>query len=283
MNRAREILLLAVLLLLSHLSEVRADGFALLNSYPAHGQVLATSSLVNNPIYLKFNHPVDRSYLGVVRLLDKTGNSICQLNTCGVVNLAENDTKLIWYPNGPAELFQPGKFFEIHIGEPNPTVPPVPFAPVLLRDVFGNTLAATYIDFSVDKCQPMASLKITDNNVRTLRCTGGLVDSDAPGRGYAINLTADISNPSCGSGLAVEGKVWLRLPDGSLMSVVDPFTTVRLSPGDTFSVDLLNYTFVGDEPAGNYQFSFRLLNPVTGDIHSAATTGLSFGVCLFLH
>ena len=284
MKTAREVPLLIVLFLLSHLSEVRADDFVLLKSYPVHGQVLTTADLVNNPIYLKFNHPVDRSYLGVVRLLDKIGTSICQFNTCGVVNLEENDTKLTWHPNAAAELFQPGKFFEIHIGDPNPSVPPIPFAPVLLRDTFGNTLAATYIDFGVDKCQPMTGLKIIDNNVRTLHCTGGLIDFYMPGSGYAINLTAHISNPSCGSSLAVEGKVWLKLPDGSLMSVFDPFTTVQLSPGDTLPIDLLNYTFVGNEPPGNYQFSFRLLNPVTGDIHSAAaTTGFSFGVCPFLY
>ena len=282
MNRAREILLLTVLLLFSHLPEARADAFALLNSHPAHGQVLTTSDLVNNPIYLKFNHPVERSSLRVVRLLDKTGKSICQFSTCGVVNLEENDTKLIWHPNGPAELFQPSKFFEIHIGDPNPSVPPIPFGPVLFRDIFGNTLAATYIDFSVDKCQPMASLRIIDNDVRTLRCTGGLFDFYAPGRGYAINLTAQLSNPRCGSDLVVEEKAWVRLPDGSLMSVFDLFTTVRLSPGETLPVDVITHTFVGDEPAGIYQFGFRLLNPVTGDLYSEATTGFSFGVCPFL-
>lgn len=280
MKIAFEILLLVVLLLLFQMSEVCANDFALLESYPAQGQIVKASDLVNNPIYLKFNHPVDRSYIGLVKLVDKTANSICQLNICGIVNLEDNnDTKLIWYPQGTAYLFQPGKLFEIQIGDSNPSVPPIPYSQELFKDTFGNTLPVTYIDFSVDKCQPIASLMVTDNNVRTVVCSSGLFDVYTSESGYAVKLTAGISNPSCGVALTVEGKVWLELPDGSLLSFFDPFTTVQLSPGDNFSVDLLNYTFVGSEPLGNYKFGFRLLNPVTGDNYSTGTTSFSFGVC----
>lgn len=282
MKTAFTIVSLVVLLVLSHVSEVGADGFALLESYPAQGQIVTTSDLVGRPIYLKFSHPVDRSYIGLVRLFDKSGYNICQLNVCGVVNLEEKDTKLIWHPRDPADLFQSGKFFEIHIGDPMPSPAPVLSSQALFRDIFGNTLPVTYIDFSVDECQPIASLKITENDVRSLLCNSGLRLSYASGPGYAIQLTAGVSNPSCGLGLTVEGKVWLTLPDGSLMSVLDPFTTVHLRPGDNISVDLLSYTFVGSEPAGNYELGFRLLNPVTGDTYSAATTGFSFGVCPLL-
>jgi hypothetical protein len=285
MRTACELLLLAFLLLVSHLSEVRADGFALLESHPAHGQVVTTADLRDNPVFLKFNHPVDRSWqnLGLVRILDKTGHSLCQFNICGVIHLEEDDTKLIWHPQFPPDLFQPGKFFEIHIGDPNPSPVPVPPSPALFRDVSGNTLAVTNIDFSLDPCQPIAGLKVTDNNVQTLLCSGGLLPYYAAGSGYGITLRAQISNPICGSTRTVEGKVWLKPPDGSLMSVFDPFTTVSLAPGDDVSVEVLHYTFVGNEPGGNYEFGFRLLNPVTGDNYSAAATGFSFGVCPYLH
>ena len=279
MRRTIEMLLTVALLLSSGLSEVSAAGFALLESYPAQGQVVTAADLVDKRIYLKFNHPVDRSYIGLVRLLDSTESSICQLNVCGAVHFEENDTKVVWQPRDPANLFQPGKFFQIHIGDPLPSPAPIPFAQALLRDTSGNTLPVTYIDFSLDKCQPTASLTLTSNNVLTVFCYSGLRPVYTSGRGYGIKLTAGVSNPSCGLGLTVEGKVWLRLPDGSLMSLLDPFTTAHVSPGDGISVDLLDYTFVGSEPVGHYEFGFRLVNPVTGENYSAATTGFSFGVC----
>lgn len=277
MERGFAIALLIAPLLVFGSSEVHADAFALLDSYPAQGQIVTASDLFNNPVYLKFNHPVDRSYIQRVRLLDKIGNFFCQLNICGFVTFEENDTKVIWHPQMPGSLFQPGAFFEIHIGILDP-----PFGPYLFRDTFGNTLPVTYIDFGVDKCQPLGSLKLTDNGVRTILCnSGGIPPFYVGGSGYAIRVTAEISNPSCGAGLTVEGKLWLQLPDGSLMSVVDPFTTVPLGPGKNVSVDLLNYAFVGTEPVGSYGFGLRLLNPVNGDTYSTATTGFSFGVCPF--
>lgn len=279
MKTAFDIILLVVLLLLFQLSEVRADGFALMESYPAQGQIVKSSDLVNNPIYLKFNHPVDRFSEGLLRLYDKSAYSMCQLNICGVVNYEENDTKVIWYPRSPEYLFQPGKFFEIRIGDADPSVPSIPYSQVLYRDTFGNTLPVTHIDFSVDKCQPIASLTVTDNKMLTVPCNSGLFDGFTSGSGYSIKLTGGTSNPSCGLSLTVEGKVWLELPDGFAISLFDPFTTFQLNPGDNFSFDLINYTFVGIEPVGNYKFGFRLLNPVTGDNYSTVTTGFSFGIC----
>jgi len=285
MRAAFEIVLLVFLVLVPRLSEVRADGFALLESHPAHGQVVTAAELRDNPVFLKFNRPLDRTWqnLALVKILDKSGHSLCQFNICGVIRLEENDTKLIWHPQFPPDLFQPGKLFEIHIGDPTPSPAPIPWAPALLRDVSGNALAVTQIDFSLDPCQPIASLTVTDNNVRTLVCSGGLLSYYANGSGYGITLTARISNPSCGSTITVEGKVWLTLPDGASMSVLDPFTTVPLGPGGDVSVEVLRHTFIGNEPPGNYQFGFRLLNPVTGDNYSSATTGFSFGVCPYLH
>lgn len=269
-----------ITLLFCQRTEVQADDFILLESYPAQGQIVKPSELVNNPFYLKFNHPVNRSYQGLIRFLDKSGNSICQLNSCGVVNFEENDTKLIWYPYQAAYLFQPGQSFEIQIGDQNPSVPPVPYSAVLLMDTSGNGLPITYIDFNVDKCQPTASLKVTDNNLITCWCDSPLgFDCHSNLSGYAITLTAGLTNPSCGPNLSVEGRVWLQLPDGSLLSLFDPPAVVPLIPADSLSGDLLNYTFYGSEPTGSYTFYFRLLNPVTGDFYSTATTGFTFGVC----
>jgi hypothetical protein len=275
MKRGFEIALLTGLFLVLPSAAAYADGFALLESYPAAGQTVTASDLFDHPICLKFNHPVDRSYIQRLRLLDKSGNFFCQLNVCGFVTYEENDTKVIWHPQTPGRLFQPGAFFEIHIGIQDP-----PFGPYLFRDTSGNTVPVTYIDFGVDKCQPLGSVKVTDNGVRTILCnSGGIPPFYVGGSGYAVRVTAEISNPSCGIDLTVEGKLWLQLPDGSSRSVVDPFTTVPLSPGKTVSVDLLNHAFVGTEPVGGYELGFRLLNPVNGDTYSTATTGFSFGAC----
>lgn len=277
MKRGGEIAWLIALFLVLRPADAHADGFALLESYPARGQTVTAAELFDHPIYLKFNHPVDRAYIQRVRLLDKNGNFFCQWNVCGFVTFEENDTKVIWHPQMPGHLFQPGAFFEIHIGIQDP-----PFGPYLFSDTSGNTLPVTYIDFSVDRCQPRGSLKLTDNGVRTILCnSGGIPPFYVGGSGYAVRVTAEISNPSCGVGLTVEGKLWLRLPDGSLTSVVDPFTTVPLSPGKTISVDLLNHAFVGTEPVGGYGLGLRLLNPVNGDTYSTTTTGFSFGACPF--
>lgn len=279
-KKSFEIASIFIVLLFCQLTEVRADDFILLESYPAQGQIVKPSDLVNNPIYLKFNHPVNRYYQGVIRLLDKTSKSSGQINMGGVVNFENNDTKLIWYPDQAASLFQPGYSFEIQIGDQNPDVPPVPYAPVLLMDTSGNGLPVTYIDFSVDKCQPIASLKVTDNNLITCWCDSPLgFDCHGNLSGYAITLTAGLTNPSCGSSLSVEGRVWLQLPDSSLLSLFDPPAVVPLIPGDSFSGDLLSYTFNGSEPTGGYTFYFRLLNSITGDFYSTATTGFTFGVC----
>lgn len=260
--------------LIFQLSEVRADDFALVGSYPAQGQTVKTSDLFNNPVYLKFNNPVDRTFEGLIRLYDKSGYGICQLNICGFVEYAENDTKLIWHPQNPASLFEPGKYFEIQIGDPDPAVcplPPLPCSPVLFRDISGNALPLTYVDFSVDSCQPTASVQLTGDNsvVVCPNCINFCADSSYV-TGDTIKLTVGITNPSCGPNVEVEGKVWVELPSGSLLSLYDPHATRKVSPGDNFSIDLVTHTFIGNEPPGNYKVGLRLMNPVTGDYYSTA-------------
>ncbi len=263
-------------------SKVRADAFVLLDSYPAQGQTVKTADLINNPIYMKFNNPVDRTAEGLLRFLDKNANSICQLNMCGIVEYAENNTKVIWHPSDPMLLFEPGKSLEIQIGDPSPAVcplPPLPCTPVLFRDISGNTLPLTYIDFGMDKCQPTTSLTITYNHWKTCVCGPLGFNCHFDGAGNAATLTASLMNPVCGGSLSVEAKGWFELPDGSIFSLFDPHVTIHVTPGYSASVDLLSYTFTGGEPLGNYRFFLRLLNPITGDVYSTATTSLAFGVC----
>ncbi len=264
------------------MAEARADDFALLESYPTQGQTVKTSDILNNPIYFIFNHPVSRSAEGLLRLFDKSANNICQLNMCGIIEYAENDTKLIWHPQDSISLFEPGKSFEIQIGDPSPDVcpiPPLPCSPVLFGDIFGNALPLTYIDFDIDKCQPTASLQLAGNS--SIICPNCLPPfifcmDDSFTTGDTLKLTVGLTNPSCGSNLEVEGKVWVKLPDGSLLSLYDPHATVPLSAGDSFSVDLVDYTFIGNEPPGTYKVGFRLMNPVSGDYYSTAFGSFNF-------
>jgi len=282
MKTARGILSLVVLLVLSRVSDVRADGFVLLESYPAPGQVVTAADLVDNRIYLKFNHPVDRSSVYLLAIISRSENFRCQLTVCGAVHFEEDDTKVVWQPESFFR-FGPGYFFEIRTGSPDdPATSPLPPVQRLLRDTSGNFLAPTSIDFSVDACQPVGTLKVTERNAATIHCNSSLFPY-TNGPGYGIKLTATVSNPSCGSRLTVEGKVWLRLPDGALMSILDPFTTAHLSPGDEISLDLLDHTFVGGEPVGHYEFGLRLVNAVTGDNYSKATSNVVFGQCSLSH
>jgi hypothetical protein len=253
-----------LLLPLLQTSEAHADDFLLLNSYPTQGQILEPSDLVTNPVYLKFSHPVDHISAQGIRFLDKNTNDNCQLNQCGIIEFAENDTKLIWHPNGPGFLFQPGGYFEIQIG---------------VTDTSGNRLPMTYIDFSIDKCQPTASLTVTYNNWKNCVCGSLGFNCHFDGSGNGITLTGGLTNPGCGANIAVDVKGWLELPDGSLLPLFNPHTTVQLTPGDSISGDLLSYTFLGSEPVGNYNFFLRLVNPLTGDLYSTTTTRVPFGVC----
>ncbi len=265
MRKNSAIVLIIIALSFFQTAEVRADNFALVESYPAPGQTVKTSDLINNPIYVKFNNPVDRTTEGLIRLYDKSAISICQWSVCGWIEHAENDTKLIWHPQDPISLFEPGKYFEIQIGDPD-SLP-------MLKDTSGNGLPLSYIDFNIDSCQPTASVQLSGNSSTICpHCLPPFIFcmDDSFVTGDTIKLTVGLTNPSCGSNLEVEGKVWAELPDGSFLSLLDPHTTGQLSPGDTLSVDLVNYTFTGNEPPGNYKVGFRLMNPVTGDYYSTA-------------
>lgn len=259
------ILLVALLLPLVQFSDVHADSFVLLGSYPAQGQTVEPSDLVNNAVYLKFNHPLNRSSEGAAKFLDKNVNSICQFDLCGIVEYAENDTEMIWHPNNPGFLFQPGSFFELQLDG--------------LEDTSGNSLPATYIDFSVDKCQPTANLNILYSNWKYCVCDPLGLDCHFNGTGNTFTLVGGIANPSCSKSTEVEVKCWVELPDGSLLSVFDPQTTVQVMPKDSISGNLFSYTFQGSEPIGNYKFFLRLVNPLTGDLYSTSTATVSFGVC----
>jgi hypothetical protein len=260
-----------LILVLVQFANAHGNDFFLLENYPLHGQVIKISDLHDNAISFKFSRPVDRSAEGLLRLSDKTANSICQLNICGIVKYEENDTKLIWIPDDPAALFLPGKSFEIQIGDPNPAVcpvPPLPCSPVLFRDVSKNTLPMTYIDFEIDKCQPTAYLQLSGNT--PLYCPDCinfcLDDAFVPGDTISVNI--GIKNPECGSAVGLEAKVWVELPDGSLLSLSDPHATIQVKSGEVFSADIFHHKFLGYEPMGRYKVGFRILNPASGDFYS---------------
>ncbi|MEN8220512.1 MAG: hypothetical protein ABFS56_30015 [Pseudomonadota bacterium] len=52
------------------------------------------------------------------------------------------------------------------------------------------------------------------------------------------------SDSSC-SQTKVEQKVWVKLPNDSIISVIEPFTILTLLPFDSIEIKIFEYTFSG--------------------------------------
>jgi hypothetical protein len=249
-----------------------ADTFALVDSNPINGQMVKVEDLLDRGIYLKFNNSVDRAYEQYIRIeLLGEGRFTCQWNICGWVEYQENDTKVIWHPGEHFinSVIKPGAHLEIGIGFNDLGTS------YNLRDTQGNLLQITQLDFSIDSCQPSVNLTIGGS-------PSGICNLSAMSISYflagdTVNVIYGFINPTCGHPIEVEVKSWVKLPNESLVPLV-LVTHYQMAPGETVSA-MLPYTFSGQESPGTYVIGLRILNPITGNHISTATTGFYFGAC----
>ncbi|MEN8220951.1 MAG: LamG domain-containing protein [Pseudomonadota bacterium] len=114
-------------------------------------------------------------------------------------------------------------------------------------------------------CQPSIDIVLNSNN----RVTGDKVIINAHING------PDSSNSSCSQTKLVE-TVWVKLPDDSVIPLIEPFTGLTLLPGDDIDTKIFEYTFSGVEPIGAYEIGGRLLHPFSGDAISTDIEILTF-------
>ncbi len=250
--------------------QAQAGDFLLSESYPANGQTVRVPDLFNNSIYLKFNNPVDRDTVQLIG--DDSETFHCQLNICGWIEFAENDTKLIWHPDDGYELyyFKPGASYKIGIGVSDLGIQ------YRLKDIYGQELPITYVRFKIDECTPAINITVSGNSLNPfISC--GIFRYHPFILGDIITVQVHLVNPICGGEIEIEGKIWLELPDGSSISLISPPAALKLYAGDDFSFNLIKYTFSGHESVGSYRIGARLINAVNGDYYSRTYTSFYFG------
>lgn len=248
--------------------QAQAGDFVLSESYPENGQTVKVPDLFNNRIYLKFNNPVDRDT--ITRIVIESVSDYCQLNICGWIEYAENDTELIWHPNDNYEIFffKPGASFKIRIGVSDLGMQ------YRLKDIYGEKLPITYIEFKIDECTPAIKINVSGNSLHDYFPAFILGDT--------ITVQIHLVNPVCGGEIEIEGKIWLELPDGTSIPLISP-AAFKLYGGDDISFNFIRYTFSGTEPCGYYKIGARLINAINGDYYSRTHASFSFGTkCLWL-
>jgi hypothetical protein len=114
-------------------------------------------------------------------------------------------------------------------------------------------------------CQPSIDIILNSNN----RVTGDrvVVNTHLKGPG-SLDSSCEPSN--------VVETVWVKLPDDSVIPLIEPFTGQTLLPGDETETKIFEYTFSGAEPLGSYQVGGRLLHPFSGDTISTDIEILTF-------
>ena len=74
----------------------------------------------------------------------------------------------------------------------------------------------------------------------------------------------------------VEVKIWVHLPNGDDMSILDPHFTFTVEPNADFTTEIFSYTLDGSEPSGDYNVGGRFLNPISGRELSVNVESFSF-------
>jgi len=67
---------------------------------------------------------------------------------------------------------------------------------------------------------------------------------------------AGSSDSSCEQTKVVE-KIWIKLPNDTVIPLIDPFTVLTLLPFDSIDTKIFEYIFSGAEPIGSYQIGGR--------------------------
>lgn len=114
-------------------------------------------------------------------------------------------------------------------------------------------------------CQPSIDIKLNSNN----RVTGDRVVINA-------HIKGPSSFDSSCSQTKVEQKVWAKLPNNSVISLIKPFTMLTLLPGYDANSKIFEYTFGGAEPIGSYEINGRLLHSFSGESISSDIEVLTF-------
>jgi hypothetical protein len=247
-----------------------AGNFALVDSFPRkNGDKVSKASLADKNAFLRFNQPIDRSTIGFIRIRDLSDPSVCQLNICGCLESANDDTYLFWVPN--SNYFGRSTHFRIELGvigelqaQPNKPV----------KDIFGDELEITTIDFEIEACEPLVDLGVQGPSCTfcppSINCWGSCVTKDV-----TVTIDVTIQNPICSNVRTLEGKIWVKMPGGLLAPLADQFLSIALSPGETSEFQVIEYTFSGDEPLGQYTIGAALIDPITGQNYSRSETTFS--------
>jgi hypothetical protein len=131
--------------------------------------------------------------------------------------------------------------------------------------IYNRALSESEVQQLYLGCQPSIDIILNSNN----RVTGDKVIINAH-----INGPGN-SDSSCEQTKVVE-TVWVKLPDDSVIPLIEPFTGLTLLPGDDIDTKIFEYTFSGAEPIGAYQIGGRFLHPFSGDAISTDIEVLTF-------
>jgi hypothetical protein len=131
--------------------------------------------------------------------------------------------------------------------------------------IYNRAISESEIQQLYQPCQPSIDIVLNSNN----RVTGDKVVINAHIKG------AGSSDSSCEQ-TNVEQKVWVKLPNDTVIPLIDPFTVLTLLPFDSIETKIFEYVFSGAEPIGSYQIGGRLLHPFSGDAISTDIEVLTF-------
>jgi hypothetical protein len=119
--------------------------------------------------------------------------------------------------------------------------------------IYNRALSESEIQQLYQGCHPSIDIVLNSNN----RVTGDKVVVNAHIKGPSS------PDSSCESINVVE-TIWAQLPDGFVISLIQPFTALTLLPGDNIETKIFEYTFNGNEPLGSYEIGGSFLHPLSG-------------------
>lgn len=104
--------------------EETESGLQIIDSFPKDNCPIYRNEILD--IFIKFNKPIDFNTTTYIGNLHVRANMFCQWNVCGWIQMAEDDTKLIWHIKddlllndqqyGPPPKETDYHTFEIHVG-----------------------------------------------------------------------------------------------------------------------------------------------------------------------
>ncbi|WP_069471490.1 LamG domain-containing protein [Candidatus Marithrix sp. Canyon 246] len=130
--------------------------------------------------------------------------------------------------------------------------------------IYNRALSESEIKQLYQGCQPSIDIILNSNN----RVTGDKVVINS-------HIKAPASLDSSCQSSKVTAKIWAKLPNNSIISLIKP-TGFTLLPGNDIQTKIFEYIFRGAESIGSYEISGRLLDQFTGDSISTDIETLIF-------